>query len=1272
MSLNFINKDEILKSNKETEVVRLTDIDRSILKYDQSIVHLDETDNVQLELHVYSLDGVYLTGNHQVPFTIEASDITVNTGSFQHVVVDTRTALDGIGIQKGQYKVVYNTFENLLGSFEGQKIWIKEISPSRKEIKIRLPEVVSNSIQSGNSKQVNPLQEDLIKLTNKWNSTIQSNTAYTFLLNFGFDITYQIVNFRVDRVNGQSEIVVKLYTALDAGIIEKANLWISQEIIPSVANTIQIIPEAIAEPVNTLAGPNFTNTEYDSTSIATDFKSWSELLGSNIQTSQQIIDTKFSGSLSGVKLNINYHNFENFVHFSTATERVKNFQYKMELIEFYTDRLITLFAIPTASLSVQTNISDTFTKRNEIVSGFDDFEKYLFFESTGSVLYTHCSNSGSIDPWPKSTPQPLTWQQALIRWQNLMQQWINVRYVPNQLIGDPYTYFPIQQRTTSATAIAYYENLLALAAEYDRNNVHRLRNTIPLHVQNTAGNEEMMLFVDMLGQHFDILWTYIKNLTSIQQREEHPKDGMPDELLYEVAKSFGFNLLNGKSSSDLWKYAFGVDVNGNRLQTSISGSGIDSIPDSDHTKEIWRRIVNNLPYLLKNKGTARSVKALLTCFGIPSTTLTIKEYGGPSTFTDMDHYPEYVHDKYHYAWRSDTGSLFISASQYLNGQNTLVYPDTLEFRFKTDNNATYSVNSPYTIFSTVSSSLTLTKTSADTNVGKLELKLNNISGSINGLEIFDNSWHIITIENLNNSSGSLKATKSLYGKTIYIQSASMSTGSGVFPFQEDMAFASGSNKIFGHFQEIRFWSGSLNSATLSEHAASPYTYTYNVDRINFTNGSQASKPYDHLLQRFTLSVKDIQTGLKQPSVHPNQKINTGSLFFIGFTNSGSIQNQFEGFEEVYYTPSPSLGGNSLYTNKIRLESSSINVNDRLNTKTRVEKSSFDRYSIDSNKVGVYFSPQTAINEDIFNQLGYFEIDDYIGNPDDINKTSYPALENFAINYWKKYENRNDFEAYFRALKIYDFTIFNYIKQLLPHRTNPMLGLVVEPNVLERSKVKTTTTPVIEDLTKDAVIESVEPVLESSYHLIEADIDSDNLVTVSAGDVNFIPAPVGQIISPSNNVDKLGTNWVQNRFISRYKLRESGSYQPVQLFISSSRPSAYARTIGSFYYSSSLSASLNLPYSSSLVPAEINFAYSTGQLNLYYNGSKLSGAGINVDSTETVDGGPVVKITQVNPNQLVFSNNQITTIDEATTGAQKANISNIRKNFFETKIQPTLG
>jgi hypothetical protein len=1394
----YTNQQDLLKSTNTIKVSRLESVDKELLDTRKFAITFKATGSINLnstadlELHVYTPDGVYLTGNHDTQYSVNPNG--PGSLTYQHLSVDTNTALSGLGINRGQYKVVYNLFNNLLGSYKGQKLWIKEISPSRRELRIQLSDNTSIT-----------LRDQLNSFRNRWNDLLTNDDVFdSFLLNFGFNETYQIINMRFDTFGPTPEIIVRLYAPLPAKYGEKARLWISEEIIDSLVNTVSIIPEYIPDPVTTLAGPNFELEQYDGGSVATNYKNWTDLLSSNIQTSQQLIDSQFPGSLSGVKLNTSYRIFDNFVHYGSAVERVKNFKYKMELIEYYNAQIQSISQINGGNIT-QTNLADNYIKRNRIVSGFDDFEKYLFFESTGSAIYSHVNEasgsltSSSIQPWPKKAPTPLQWSEAFMRWNVAATQW-SLGAAP-----DPYGYFATQESTTSATGNIYYLDLLDNATLYDRFNIHKLQNTIPIHIQNSDGGDEYSLFINMVGQHFDILWTYIKGLTTIHTREEHPKDGMPDDILYQVAQSLGFNLLNGKSTSELWKYSLGVDENGNVLQDNVNG--ISSISDEKNTKEIWRRIVNNLPYILKSKGTSRSVKALLACYGIPSTVLTIKEYGGPSTFTDNDHYPEYVHDKYHYAWLSQTGSLSLTAGQFLNGAKTNVYANTLEFRFKTDNNYTYGVGTPYNILSIKSGSidnaynLILNKETNDDNQGTITL-FSGITGlaiTASNLEIFDNSWISVVINNSNLTS-SLNVVKSLYGNTIYNASASFSgTGSiALNPFsQSTIVFASGSRsitpvtvngttisslgKFHGHFQEIRLWSGSLNNATIQEHAASPATYTYNVDRTLLTTGEESAKPFEHLLQRFTLSDKTIKSGsFYQSSTHPNQTINTGSIYFNGFgSDSGSIK--FEGFEETYYTPSPSLGASSLYSNKVRIESSSLDVNKRLNTKTRIEKSSFDRYSLDSNRLGVYFSPQTAINEDIFNQLGYFEIDDYIGDPGDILNDNYTKLNNFAINYWKKYENRNDFEAYFRALQIYDFTLFKYIKQLLPKRVNAIVGLVVEPNVLERSKVKLLNKPVIENLKKDFSLSVVNAVTASGEYQ-----DLNGLITqpVTVADSSIFPnitavmssslamtseyqSYVGLIENNTTDIDKLGTSWVQNRYIAKYKLTESGSYNPIQTTIYDQRAfgpysytssyttisssvalverfadeSTYIISTGSeqlFTMPATYTGSLyctfrvlnfagapttidiidfatGLPVASKAVTAigtvqtgvftlsDIKFkifnrlisvgdieiegvsiyesvtSYSsslninsvtsslgdkfqgTGYINARLNGSKLVGSAINVNSTQTIDGGPVVKVTKVNPNQIVFSNNQLTTIDRATSGRKTPliNVQNIR-------------
>ena len=65
-------------------------------------------------------------------------------------------------------------------------------------------------------------------------------------------------------------------------------------------------------------------------------------------------------------------------------------------------------------------------------------------------------------------------------------------------------------------------------------------------------------------------------------------------------------------------------------------------------------------------------------------------------------------------------------------------------------------------------------------------------------------------------------------------------------------------------------------------------------------------------------------------------------------------------------------------------------------------------------------------------------------------------------YWRKYSSPNNFFDYLRLLTYYDQTLFDQLRQMIPtDRTT--LGILVEPNILERSRVKTSLTPIPEKL-----------------------------------------------------------------------------------------------------------------------------------------------------------------------------------------------------------------
>ena len=137
---------------------------------------------------------------------------------------------------------------------------------------------------------------------------------------------------------------------------------------------------------------------------------------------------------------------------------------------------------------------------------------------------------------------------------------------------------------------------------------------------------------------------------------------------------------------------------GTASETMISASD-QSIPKGDITKEIWKRLYHNAPYLLKTKGTERGIKALMSCYGIPSSILNIKEYGGSTTttgiFEDLDisnNYKTFTYEKQSLALKGDsgTGGFFIKtnwSSSLGGGQHGGISEEqdrkkTVEFRIK--------------------------------------------------------------------------------------------------------------------------------------------------------------------------------------------------------------------------------------------------------------------------------------------------------------------------------------------------------------------------------------------------------------------------------------------------------------------------------------------------------------------------------------------------------------------------------------------------------------
>jgi hypothetical protein len=111
------------------------------------------------------------------------------------------------------------------------------------------------------------------------------------------------------------------------------------------------------------------------------------------------------------------------------------------------------------------------------------------------------------------------------------------------------------------------------------------------------------------------------------------------------------------------------------------------------------------------------------------------------------------------------------------------------------------------------------------------------------------------------------------------------------------------------------------------------------------------------------------------------------------------------------------------------------------------------YTRDIDYVEVGFSPQNEINEDINDQLGYFNIGEFIGDPRQQSSpsVSYPDLDGLRDSYFKKYFKDYQEWDYIRLIQFFDNSLFKTVADWIPARASLASGIIIKQHLLERNK-----------------------------------------------------------------------------------------------------------------------------------------------------------------------------------------------------------------------------
>jgi hypothetical protein len=1019
-----------IKSREILEQIRPED--KSLLK-SQKLNRKFGREEDCVELHIYDLNGkllnsVYNFENYEIP------DIDNLEGFYNEITFNPDRTLRNLGYDRGEYELrvnfqrrkIANTLENLF--------FIDTISPSRTELRVKLKD--DDNLSS------------LIFATNQFIANLSDNdegVAYfkDFAINLGDNIILTGVNFIAEQGSNNS-FLIKLYEPLPINFSEKAPFRIIEELTDPISYVINLgIPEITISSTE-LRGPNLRIDTRLNSSIPSAYKAYNDILSYSTTGSLNNVLNALSTS---IPISVEFNNpntdsgyvYDKFIHFSSAEERLRNFKYKLELVELYTSRSAYIDTLGNQSYVNSVKLENEELK-NKVIQNFDNWERYLYYDS------------GAFS-WPKLNS------------------------------SKPHLLYSV----TASQAVDFFNSQIENATNFDDSNPYILRNTVPQYIVDNNENEQFITFVDMVGQHFDNLWLYIENITDKNIAHNSLTEGISKDLVFEALKEKGIPAFDQFENSNLFEYliaseggdTFSYSAPSN--QTIVSNNTEGSIPKGDISKEVWKRLYHNAPYLLKTKGTERGIKALLACYGIPQGVLHVKEYGGP--LSTQDSFSTFKYPKLQYALNfTNATSSHLDVSTAAASKRF-----TREFTIlpkKIDYNAILGSTAPLAIITS----------SIYENSGYFTGSF----GESAEFPVYSGNPITFFVKNdATNNKLHITASSFIDNNINKIAFSVESTNDNEFHIGPD---TTATNIIFqtSSFQVHNFKGYKVSDLTISEQ------------EIHTKDSDTLTRYGTNLDYYAALGANSVTESLSSDYHFKDTSHNESTSGYLNLRNYDLNEVKYSSIEYNHTLTVPHMG---MVSSKVRVDNGGEVEDNILSPVIKSEASSLDRQAPDYSTLGIFFSPTFEKNQDIIRTFGAFRIDELIGDPTHLHeKGFYPDLKTKQGEY-KTLHSASMHVAYnmadyIKTIQYYDHTVFKIIEEFVPAKSNLKTGILIESDYFGRNPLPFSGPANFKriDIPLGNISSSkTNPISDSEYILYETSIDVEQALDGSGGvfENNFV-------------------------------------------------------------------------------------------------------------------------------------------------------------------------
>jgi len=543
----------------------------------------------------------------------------------------------------------------------------------------------------------------------------------------------------------------------------------------------------------------------------------------------------------------------------------------------------------------------------------------------------------------------------------------------------------------------------------------KLKTLVPDILFDGDEQEYLERTLQAFGDQLDDLKGFTDQLSHIKHVSYDEIDRVPNKFLPVLAAHFGITLY--QSAVNTAVESFFIE--------SVSGLTNQAI-----ASEVWNRILNNLIYLLKNKGTRETIEAIGRIHGIDHNFLKVDENALLSGPRKMK-----VRSEVDVPVLFSTGDVYV---QMPTGTvSALDFSKSANFTIQARISATGAfehkilVHPLYSIKMDASGQIHFTTTAGTT----ASTTQSSISSYIQKKDNFINIVASRTGDNLKLWALGLSGSGS--GGDDVVVLASGTTG-GVLEYNFDSsggasafgAYFPGSGSFSGYIHEVRAWNVALEEEDLKEH-------TRNFESTSFINSTASnSAGFSSLSAHWKLKESRVLGGGINFIVDSTTASNTATP--VNFANQSTkryrvFQNQqkFTHWYPVSLTPD----------------------NDKVRQGTDDEK-----FMSDPGTMSVHLTPIEAINRDIRNTYQNFNVMELMGQPDELYFPSYSGnLHETLIDVYSRYPassmaNLNTFVDAIDSFNDSMGSIFPFVKQFFPAKSHIISeGMLVEPHILHRSK-----------------------------------------------------------------------------------------------------------------------------------------------------------------------------------------------------------------------------